>query len=106
MIGLAAPYRLGRVWPAFIDIVPVFGDKAVTLEYGVSAYCNTVSPRPSHEECIRARRNTWWRFEVEAFNGEDKVKISGDLNLDRHLKVTLTSDSMRGEVIRPEGAET
>lgn len=102
VIGLAIPG--GTQY--FADVVPAFGDMEVTLEYGVSAWCNTEEPYPPMEKCIEYRRNTWWRFEVEAYNGSETRTVSGDLNLDRHLRVKVTSRDVRAEVVRPEGAET
>jgi len=102
IIGLTAPYGT----QIFADIVPVFGDRNITLEYGISAWCNTPEPYPPAEKCREYRRNTWWRFEVEAFNGETRKSVSGDLNLDRHLKVTFSTDDISGEVVRPSGADT
>ena len=101
-IGLAAPYGT----QVFVDVVPVFSDKNITLEYGISAFCNTEEPYPPHDKCVRYRRNTWWRFEIEAFNGKEIKKASGDLNLDRHLRVTFYHDRIESRVIRPAGAET
>jgi len=102
VIGLAAPYGT----QIFVDAVPVFGDRAVNLRYGISAWCNTPEPYPPREKCLAYRRNTWWRFEVEAFNGKVRKKVSGDLNIDRQLRVTFTTDDVRGEVVRSAGAET
>jgi len=102
VIGLAAPFGT----QTFIDVVPVFGERNVTLEYGISAYCNTPEPYPPHDKCVAYRRNTWWRFRIEAFNGKARKTVSGDLNLDRHLRVTFTTDDVSGRVVRPSGAET
>jgi len=102
VIGLTAPYGT----QIFVDVVPVFGDRSITLEYGISAWCNTPEPYPPTEKCIAYRRNTWWRFEVEAFNGRVRRSVSADLNIDRHLKVTFSTDDVSGEVVRPAGAET
>jgi len=102
VIGLTAPYGT----QTFVDIVPVFNDKNITLEYGISAWCNTPEPYPTADRCIAYRRNTWWHFEIEAYNKDTRKVVSGDLNIDRHLKITLTTDNMTGEIIRPAGAET
>lgn len=102
VIGLAAPY--GK--QTFTDLVPIFGDSSLTLEYGISAYCNTPEPYPTREKCIAYRKNTWWHFKVECFNGSVRKSVEADLNIDRHLKVTVTSDDIKGEVVKPEGAET
>ena len=101
-IGLGSPYGT----QTFIDIVPVFGDRDVTLEYGISAFCSTPEPYPDRTKCLAYRTRTWWRFEVEGFNVKTRETVQGDLNIDRHLKVTFTSEDIRGEVIKPPGAET
>ncbi|MBW2671894.1 MAG: hypothetical protein JRD89_00595 [Deltaproteobacteria bacterium] len=100
LIGLAG-FSAG-----WVDIVPVFGDKEVTLEYGVSAYCNTPEARPGREKCLAARPKTWWRFDIHCNNGKVEKTVSGNLNIDRHLKVRLTTDDVSGEVVIPAGAET
>ena len=101
-IGLGSP----RGTQTFVDVVPVFGDRDITLEYGISAFCNTTDPYPDRTKCLAYRTRTWWRFEVEGFNVKTRKKVSGDLNIDRHLKVTFTSEDIRGEVVKPPGAET
>lgn len=107
-IGLAAPLgaATARQMPVFIDLVPVFGDQSMTLEYGISAFCNTPNPYPTQEECKAARKNTWWEFTVEGFNGKSTKSVKGKLNIDRHLRVSLTADNITAEVIVPEGAQT
>jgi len=102
IIGLSAPFGT----QIFIDIIPVFGDNTFTVYYGTSAQCNTPEPYPPREKCLEYRRNTWWRFEVEAYNTKTKKTASADLNVDRQLKVTFSADDISYEVIRPEGAET
>jgi len=101
-IGLASPFGT----QVFIDLVPVFGDQAVTLEYGISAWCNTTNPYPTAEECKAARADTWWEFTVEGFNGKSTKSVKGKLNIDRHLRVRFTTSDITAEVISPEGAET
>ena len=101
-IGLAAPTET----QTFIDIIPVFGDRDVTLEYGISAYCNTPEQDPPKEKCLTHRKNTWWRLEVEGFNVETRKTVSGDLNIDRHLKVVFSTDDITATVVKPEGSET
>lgn len=101
-IGLASSMGL----QTFIDIVPVFSDQSMTLEYGISAMCNTQDPYPSRDACIAARKNTWWQFIVEASNGHETKTVNGKLNIDRHLRVEFTSDDISGSVVAPEGAET
>jgi hypothetical protein len=97
---------LGFVGAFFADIVPVFSDMSFTLYYGISAMCNTEEPYPPREKCIAYRRNTWWTLEIEVFNGVDRKRFSHDINVDRQVKLTVTADDVRSEVIRPEGAET
>lgn len=101
-IGLASSYGI----PILMDLVPVFGDQSMTLEYGISAFCNTTNPYPTQEECKAARKNTWWEFTVEGFNGKSTKSVKGKLNIDRHLRVTFTTDNITAEVIVPEGAQT
>ena len=101
-IGLGSP----RGTQTFVDVVPVFGDRDITLEYGISAYCSTPEPYPDRTKCLAYRTRTWWRFEVEGFNQKTRKKVSGDLNLDRHLRVTFATDDVTGRVVTPEGAET
>ncbi|MEM1690495.1 MAG: hypothetical protein QXG48_02775 [Thermofilaceae archaeon] len=102
VIGLAS--LIVEQW--FVDIVPIFGDITLTFEYGISAWCNTPEAYPPNEKCIEYRRNTWWRFTVEAYNDKTRKTVEADLNIDRHLRVTFTADDVRGEVVRPDGAET
>jgi hypothetical protein len=97
---------LGFVGAFFVDLVPVFGDATMTLYYGISAWCNTPEPYPSHEKCLEYRRRTWWTFEIECFNGRDRKRFSHDINIDRQVKLTATADDVRSEVVRPRGAET
>ena len=101
-IGLSAPYGT----QTFVDIVPVFGDRNVYLEYANSAACNTPDPRPPRDVCLEARKKTWWKFTVEAFNGVSRQTVEGNLNIDRRLKVTFTTDKISGKVFRPTWAET
>ncbi len=102
VIGLAAPSGT----QVFVDVVPVFSDKSLTLEYAVSAWCNTPEPNPPADKCREYRKKTWWEFRVEAFNGKETKRVSGDLNLDRHLRVSITSDNVSATVVKPAGAET
>jgi len=101
-IGLGAPYGTQR----FIDIVPIFEETDMTLEYGISAWCNTKNPRPTTEDCIEARKKTWWEYKIEAFNGKTRKTVTADLNIDHHLQVKLTTDEMTGRVVKPDGAQT
>jgi len=101
-IGLSAPYGTQM----FADIVPIFGDKEIFLEYASSAACNTVDPWPPWEVCLEARKKTWWEYRVEAFNGVNKQTVKGNINIDRRLKVYFTADKIRGEVVRSPEAKT
>lgn len=101
LVGLTSRFGVHE----FADLVPVFSDAPVIVEYGVSAFCRSYLGMTSWE-CIRDRPYTWWRFEVECYNEKFRGAASARLNVDRHLRLTLTARDVRAEVIRPEGAET
>jgi len=85
----------------FADLIPVFGTMSLRYEIGVSAWCSTPSPRPTHEECCRPEYAAWWDVKVYATNRKEEVKdvlagrkgfVGGDkINLDYHLKYTITT---------------
>ncbi|RLI98060.1 MAG: hypothetical protein DRP00_02830 [Candidatus Aenigmatarchaeota archaeon] len=85
----------------FADLVPVFGSQSLTYEIGISAYCNTVSPYPTYEECCDPKNAAWWDVKVYATNKKSEVGkvlkgetgyVGGDkINLDYHLKYTITT---------------
>lgn len=102
VIGLLPPF--GTAF--FIDIVPIFGDTNVSLVYGTTAWCNTTNPAPSAQECDAARKTTWWKFAIEAFNGKVTKQVEGKCNIDRQLKVTFTADDISGTTVVPQGATT
>jgi len=85
----------------YVDLVPCITGASIPMEIGVSAYCNTPEPYPPKEKCCEYAKNTWWRVDVYATNNPkdvtatlkgEKNHIGGDkINLDYHLKYTITS---------------
>jgi len=111
-IGEPLPYRFWREKPrtvlgvlgiryTFADLVPVFGSQSLSYEVGVSAYCDTPDPSPTHEECCAPENAAWWDVKVYATKNPKNVKdvlqgksglVGGDrINIDYHLKYTITT---------------
>jgi len=89
----------GRV--VFSDLVAV-ANTSRTYEIGISAYCDTSSPTPSHDECCA--NLAWWKVEVFAtkkpreapsvLKGETGFVGSDYINLDYHIKLNISRDSV------------
>lgn len=86
----------------FADMVPVLGGTTATIEYGIDA-----PPRP----IVRCPFGEWfpcivvgyeprlWRFDVMCYNGVDRRVFSEELNIDRHLEVTLEARDARSRLV-------
>jgi len=112
-INESLPYRFWKEKPRtvlgilggrtkFADLIATCDARHVTLEIGISAYCDTSDPSPSHDECCE--NLAWWRVNVyatknpkevkEVLLGKDEFLVGGDyINIDYHLEFMFTPDS-------------
>jgi len=93
VIGLAIP----KESKSYYMLVPVVSGVTLTLELGVSAVCNTPTAYPPPDVCCEYAKGTWWWYKLYAksSNDSDWKEVGGDkINLDYHLKYSVTTDSV------------
>lgn len=97
ILGVLAGYY------TFAEIIPVAGTQRLRYEVGISAWCDTASPNPTHEECCA--NQAWWDVKVyatndkrkisDARNGHPELLIGGDkINVKYHLVYWITPQAV------------